>query len=87
MAILTLEKAAERLSLSPRSLADKRFRVRLGLPAVKLGRKLGFDEDDIAALIARGREVLPAQETPWRPRIRHTPPFYRIDASQTTPHA
>jgi hypothetical protein len=59
MRVITLEDAAMRLGLSPRSLADKRFRIRLGLPGIKLGRRLGFDEGDVEQLIAHGREKMP----------------------------
>jgi hypothetical protein len=61
MRMITLEETARRLGFSPLSLADKRFRVRLGLPAVKLGRKLGFDERDVEKLILRGRERMPEE--------------------------
>jgi len=61
MRIMPLEETAQRLGLSPLSLADKRFRLRLGLPAVKLGRKLGFDEHDVEQLILRGRERMPLE--------------------------
>jgi hypothetical protein len=57
--IIPLKETAQLLSLSPLSLADKRFRLRIGLPAIKLGRRLGFDERDIEKLILRGREVHP----------------------------
>jgi hypothetical protein len=59
MRLLTLEEAATRLCLSPRSLCDRRYRGRLGLPAVKVGRRLAFDESDVEKVIARGRERLP----------------------------
>jgi len=63
MRILTVDEAARQLGLSPRSLLDKRFRTRTGLPAVKLGRRrIGFDERDIERLIERGRERLPGDE-------------------------
>ena len=61
MRVIPLEETAQLLGLSPLSLADKRFRVRLGLPAVKLGRKLGFDERDVEQLILRGRERIPVE--------------------------
>ncbi|MGB4782177.1 helix-turn-helix domain-containing protein [Candidatus Methylomirabilis sp.] len=56
---ISLEQAAERLSVSPRSLSDRRYRVRLGLAAVRIGRRLTFSETDIDRLIMRGRESLP----------------------------
>jgi predicted DNA-binding transcriptional regulator AlpA len=58
--IVPVDEAARRLGISPRSLIDKRFRMRAGLPAVKIGaRRIGFDERDIERLIQRGRERLP----------------------------
>lgn len=58
---ISLEQAAERLSVSPRSLSDRRYRVRLGLAAVRIGRKLTFSETDLARLIREGRERLPGE--------------------------
>lgn len=59
MRTMPLQETAQRLNLSPLSLADKRFRVRIGLPAIKIGRRLVFDERDVEQLILRGREVQP----------------------------
>lgn len=59
MKILTAEEASQRLGVKPGSLLDKRYRLRIGLPAVKIGRRVGFAEDDIERLIKRGREKLP----------------------------
>jgi excisionase family DNA binding protein len=67
MELITIEEASKRLTLSPRSLVDKRFRARLGLPGIKVGRKMCFNVEDIDAFIRRNREQLPAfpaQETP-----------------------
>lgn len=61
MRLLSAEEAGLRLGVSPRSLIDKRYRVRLGLSAVKIGRKVGFAEGDIERLIVRGREHLPGE--------------------------
>ncbi|MDE2058615.1 MAG: hypothetical protein KGL31_06615 [candidate division NC10 bacterium] len=58
---VSIEKTAERLSVSPRSLADRRYRVRLGLAAVRIGRRLTFSESDIEKLIREGRERLPGE--------------------------
>lgn len=58
---ISLERAAERLSVSPRSLSDRRYRVRLGLAAVKIGRRITFAESDIERLIREGRERLPSE--------------------------
>lgn len=61
MRVLTVEEAAARLSISPRSLIDKRYRLRLGLAAIKIGRRVGFEESSIERLIERGRERLPGE--------------------------
>jgi hypothetical protein len=61
MRIMPIKETAQRLGVSPLSLADKRYRVRLGLPAIKLGRRLGFDERDVEQLIVRGRERIPME--------------------------
>jgi hypothetical protein len=60
MKLLTLEETASRLGVKSTSLADKRYRFRIGLPAVKVGRRIGFSETDVEKLITRGREKLPA---------------------------
>ena len=60
MKLLTADEAATRLGISPRSLLDKRYRLRIGLPATKIGRRVGFAENDVDRLITRGREKLPA---------------------------
>ena len=59
MPILPKEEASQRLGVAVRSLEDKRYRARIGLPAVRIGRRIGFDERDIEQLIVRGREPLP----------------------------
>ena len=60
--LLNLEEASSRLAVSPRSLADRRFRMRIGLAGRKVGRKLNFLESDIEKLVARGKERLPRIE-------------------------
>jgi hypothetical protein len=59
MRLLSTEEAGLRLGVSPRSLIDKRYRLRLGLSAVKIGRKVGFAENDIERIIERRCERLP----------------------------
>jgi predicted DNA-binding transcriptional regulator AlpA len=59
MRILPADETAERLGVALRSILDKRYRARIGLRAIKIGRRIGFDERDIEKLIARGREKLP----------------------------
>lgn len=61
MRLLSTEEAGLRLGVSPRSLIDKRYRFRLGLSAVKIGRKVGFAEADIDRLIEKSRERLPGE--------------------------
>ena len=61
MAVLAKEEASKRLGVAVRSLEDKRYRVRIGLPAVRIGRRIGFDERDIERLIAFGREEISAE--------------------------
>lgn len=59
---VTLEQAAEILGVSPRSLADKRFRYRVGLAARHVGKKIVFVRADLDAVLERGRERLPGGE-------------------------
>lgn len=59
MKVLSVEETASRLGVKPTSLADKRYRSRIGLRAVKIGRRVGFEESDVEKLITRGREKLP----------------------------
>ncbi len=59
--LLNADEAGQRLGLAPRSLLDKRFRLRLGLHGVKLGRVLRFDEEELRDIIERGRERLPGE--------------------------
>lgn len=59
--LLSLEEAAMRLAVSPRSLSDRRFRARIGLAARKVGRKVTFLEADIERLAERGKERLPGE--------------------------
>jgi hypothetical protein len=53
---LILDEAAKFISISPRSLADRRFRAKLGLPARKVGRKVVFLVSDLERLLERGKE-------------------------------
>jgi hypothetical protein len=57
--LCSVEEASKRLGCKAGSLKDHRFRARLGLRAVKIGKSLQFLESDITALILRRREVLP----------------------------
>jgi hypothetical protein len=58
---LSAKVAAEMLSLSPRSLADRRFRLRLGLQARRIGGRIVFLESDLLRLLERGREPWPGE--------------------------
>ena len=61
MKTLNLEEASALLKVSPRSLADKRYRAKLPLPARKIGRKILFLEADITRLLDRGIERFPGE--------------------------
>jgi hypothetical protein len=61
VAIVPTKEASRRLGIAMRSLEDSRYRSRIGLPAIHIGRRIGFDEGDIDRLIARGREKLPVE--------------------------
>jgi hypothetical protein len=59
---LKKELAAEILSQAVSTLADPRWRRRVGLRATKVGRSLRFLESDIQSLLRRGLEHHRAQE-------------------------
>ena len=59
MKTYTIDEAAAVLKASPRSLADKRYRMRLGLVARKIGRRIVFTQEDIQLVLDRGKEPLP----------------------------
>jgi hypothetical protein len=61
MRTLSIDEAARALSLSTRSLHDKRYRLRIGLPARKIGRRTVFLEADVLKLLERGKERLPGE--------------------------
>ncbi len=61
MRTLSIDDTARLLSVSTRSLHDKRYRLRIGLPARKIGRRTVFLEADILKLLERGRESLPGE--------------------------
>jgi len=69
---LAKEEAASLLGLSPKTLGDKRWRVRVGLYGVKIGRRLRFIENDLEALVQRGRE--PISQTSEQLKQRKTQP-------------
>ncbi len=53
---LTKEEAAVVLGHSAKSLADPRWRRRVGLRATRVGSSLRFMESEIRGLLRRGRE-------------------------------
>jgi hypothetical protein len=53
---LPKKEAAERLGVSPKSLADARLRRRVGLRAVRIGRSLRFLESELDRVLACGLE-------------------------------
>lgn len=57
-------QVADRLGLSPRTVEDPRWRVRVGLRAVRVGRTLRFRESDLVRLLERSLERLPAEGRP-----------------------
>ncbi len=60
MRTLTIDETAQALCVSARSLGDRRYRARIGLPLRKIGRRTVFLEADVLQLLERGRESLPA---------------------------
>ncbi len=56
---LGIKAAAVYVGSSPRTLADARWRQRVGLPATRIGRRLVFLVRDLDALLSRGRERTP----------------------------
>ena len=56
---LTKEQAAAILNHSPRTLADPRWRQRVGLMAVRIGRSIRFRERDLLRLLEQGAETFP----------------------------
>jgi hypothetical protein len=63
MRTLSLLDAAVALGVAPRSLADKRYRQRIGLAGRHIGRRLVFAENDVAALLERAKEKLVSVES------------------------
>ncbi len=56
--LVPMDEAARRLACSKRSLADLRWRTKVGLPAIRIGRRLSFSEADLDRVIAARREQL-----------------------------
>ncbi len=53
---LRLPQAAAYLAVSPRSLADRGWRLRLGIPAYKVGAALIFDRAALDRWLAKHQE-------------------------------
>lgn len=58
---LRLAEAAWYTGLSPKSLGDRGWRRRHGVPAIKVGRAVLFDRAALDTWLARRRERPPAQ--------------------------
>jgi len=59
MALVNVDNAARRLNCKPGSLYSLKYRAELGLPCVRLGRHIKFDERDIDRVIESRKESLP----------------------------
>ncbi len=60
MRVLTVKACADRLGIAPGTLRDPRWRQRVGLPLTRIGRRVGFVEEDVERVIQRGRETVAA---------------------------
>lgn len=56
-----VREAARFLGVADRSLADRRFRLRIGLQARRIGKRTVFMRSDLLKLLERGREPLPGE--------------------------
>lgn len=59
---LDKHQVAYRIGVSPRTVEDPRWRVRVGLRAIKVGRTLRFRESDVLRFLDRSVERLPGEE-------------------------
>lgn len=60
-ALLTLQDASTYLATPISSLRTPAFRMRIGLPTVKLGKAVRFRRVDCDRVIARGLQPLPGE--------------------------
>ncbi len=60
-ALLSIRQASAYLAISPKSLQDKRYRSRIGLCAIKIGKRTLIRQADLDKLIAHSREHLPGE--------------------------
>lgn len=58
MRLLPISQAANLLAVKPRTIYDRRWRQRAGLPLTRIGRRVGVLEKDIEAILKKGRERL-----------------------------
>ncbi|MDE2483864.1 MAG: helix-turn-helix domain-containing protein [candidate division NC10 bacterium] len=61
-ALLTFQEASNYLATPISSLRTPAFRMRIGLPTVKLGKAVRFRRVDLDRVIARGLQRLPGEE-------------------------
>lgn len=54
--LIEKEGAANMLGYAARTIADARWRARVGLHAIRIGGRLQFLEKDLVTLIERGKE-------------------------------
>ncbi len=59
---LRLKAAAEYVGLSPKSLGDRGWRRRHGIPCLKIGRAVVFDRADLDRWLAKHKERLPRED-------------------------
>ena len=56
--LFTVRESARYIGCAEQSLYDPRFHRRLGLPAVRVGKQLRFDQADLDRVIRRKKERL-----------------------------
>ena len=59
MALISVRELAKRWNIKPETFYRQQFRAELGLPVVRIGRHIKFDERDIERVIAARKESLP----------------------------
>jgi hypothetical protein len=56
MALLDIDTLSKNLGIAKRTLSDKRWRARVGLPIVKIGARVYFDSWDVSDWIRCRKE-------------------------------
>ncbi len=56
MKVLDVKESAEFIRVRESTVRDPKWRQRVGLPAVRIGRRMLFREQDLLALVERGLE-------------------------------